>query len=89
MSNNSEPVMFKCQTDTQTKVAEGSCLARQRMEVAEMPVKSRSSNRRQICGPEELGRQGENVNERKQTISTMVVDVFGLSFLPEPFSLPF
>lgn len=59
------------------------------MEVAEMPVKAEAATDGQICGPEELGRQGKNVNERKQTISTMVVDVFGLSFLPEPFSLPF
>lgn len=65
MSNNSEPVMFKCQTDTQIKVAEGSCLAKQRIEVAEMPVKNRSSNSWPNLWPRRAGKTGKNANERK------------------------
>lgn len=65
MSNNSEPVMFKCQTDIQIKVAEGSCLAKQRIEVAGMPVKSRSSNSWPNLWPHRAGKTGKNANERK------------------------
>lgn len=69
MSNNSEPVMFKCQTDTQIKVAEGSCLAKQRIEVAEMPVKSRSSNSWPNLWPHRAGKTGKKCKwEKTQSV---------------------
>lgn len=47
------------------KVAEGSCLAKQRMEVAEMPVKSRSSNRWPNLWPRRAGKTGKKCEWEK------------------------